>query len=108
MNSSTAQQHYDAHLGNFYDWMIGNFDEKALEQRVYFLEKNIVPLENKLAIDLGAGNGLQAIPLAQLGFVVKAVDFNKQLTDQLESMKDGLPIEIIYGDMLDLDNYCSL
>jgi 2-polyprenyl-3-methyl-5-hydroxy-6-metoxy-1,4-benzoquinol methylase len=36
-----------------------------------------------LAIDLGCGHGLQSISLANLGFCVKAVDFNTQLLHHL-------------------------
>lgn len=58
-----------------------------------------MPLRSKVAIDLGAGNGIQSVALAELGFRVKAVDFNTQLLSELESRKNGQEIEIINDDI---------
>jgi 2-polyprenyl-3-methyl-5-hydroxy-6-metoxy-1,4-benzoquinol methylase len=44
------------------------------------------------AIDLGAGYGIQSIALANLGFRVRAVDFNRQLLEELSVNKKSLPI----------------
>src|SRR5690349_7289031 len=90
----TAKEHYDHHLGNFYAWMVGDFTQKQLEQQQYFVSHQIFPSANKIAFDLGAGHGLQTIALARLGFTVRAVDFNKQLLDELASRKENFPIEI--------------
>lgn len=79
--------------------MIGDFEEKKLEQEKFFFENGILPTFNKVAFDLGAGHGLQAIALAKLGFAVKAIDFNKQLLEELASRKRDLNIEIIEGDI---------
>ena len=67
-----AKNHYDQHLGNFYSWMLGDFDEKQKEQENFFWRNGIKPVSRKVAFDLGAGNGLQAISLAKLGFAVTA------------------------------------
>jgi 2-polyprenyl-3-methyl-5-hydroxy-6-metoxy-1,4-benzoquinol methylase len=96
----TAKEHYDHHLGNFYSWMSGDFTEKQLEQQRFFLTHNILPRSNKVAIDLGAGHGLQAVSLAALGFEVKAVDFNAQLLNELNTNKRGLSIEPICDDLI--------
>jgi ubiquinone/menaquinone biosynthesis C-methylase UbiE len=94
-----TKEHYDNHLGNFYDWMIGDFDKKqAIEQR-FFESNNVRPFFNKIAIDLGAGHGLQSISLAKLGFSVKAVDFNRQLLQQLRKRIGELEIELILSDV---------
>ena len=96
----TVKDHYDKHLGNFYSWMIGNFLEKQLEQEVFFSENNIKPSASKVAFDLGAGHGLQAVSLAKLGFSVKAVDFNDQLLKELQTNKLGYDIDVIKSDLL--------
>jgi SAM-dependent methyltransferase len=93
-----AKDHYEHHLGNFYSWMIGDFEEKQLEQEKFFFENGILPTSSKSAFDLGAGHGLQAIALAKLGFAVKAIDFNKQLLEELDSRKRDLNIKIIEDD----------
>jgi SAM-dependent methyltransferase len=95
-----AKNHYDQHLGNFYSWMVGDFDEKQKQQEDFFLRNDIKPVSRKVAFDLGAGNGLQAISLAKLGFAVKAIDFNAQLLNELTSRKSNLNIEIINDDIL--------
>ena len=57
--------------------MVGNFSEKQQTQEDFFIRNGITPKGNKVAIDIGAGNGLQSISLAKLGFEVIAVDFNQ-------------------------------
>ena len=81
----TVKEHYDNHLGNFYSWMCGNFDEKQRKYQQFFTKNNIVPLSSKIAIDLGAGHGIQSSALAKLGFKVHAVDFNEQLLGELKN-----------------------
>lgn len=78
-----VKEHYDHHLGNFYSWMIGDFQIKQSEQEDFFKQNNILPFDAGIAVDLGCGHGLQAISLANLGFQVEAVDFNAQLIEEL-------------------------
>lgn len=104
-----VKEHYDKHLGNFYSWMIGDFEAKQEEQLKFFKENNIKPFtEEKIAIDLGAGNGLQAVPLAKLGFQVKAIDFNHQLLAELHANKKQLSIEVIEDDIRQVKKYGHL
>lgn len=95
-----VKDHYSNHLGSFYSWMVGNFEEKQREQENFFLENNIAPVSNKVALDLGAGHGLQSVSLARLGFVVQAVDFNEQLLDELRRNKSDLAIEPVQDDLI--------
>lgn len=100
-----VKEHYDNHLGDFYSWMIGDFETKQTEFRQFLEEKNIFPNSTKTAIDLGAGNGIQSVALAALDFKVKAVDFNKQLLSELARNRGNLPVEIIEGDIRAVKNY---
>ncbi len=50
-------------------------------------------------LDLGAGPGRHALPLARAGYPVTAVDTSRLLLDQLEQAVDELPIEIVEADM---------
>jgi SAM-dependent methyltransferase len=95
-----VKDHYDFHLGNFYSWMVGDFAAKQLEQQTYFIQRGMMPASNKLAIDLGAGHGLQTIALATLGYRVIAVDFNRQLLTELSLRKQGLDVEVVEDDFL--------
>lgn len=96
-----VKDHYENHLGSFYSWMLGDFNARQKEQEEYFTKHCIFPKSNKVALDLGAGNGIQSVSLAKLGFSVKAIDFTNLLTDELVSNAAGLDIEIINGDFTD-------
>ena len=95
----TAKNHYDNHLAHFYSWMVGNFGEKQRAQEDFFIRNGITPIGNKMAIDIGAGNGLQSISLAKLGFEVIAVDFNRQLLDELISHKKDMHVKTVCDDV---------
>ena len=57
-------------------------------------------------MDLGAGPGFQSIPLAQLGFKVKAIDLNRQLLLEIDDRRGDLPIETINADLLKFTKHC--
>lgn len=95
----TVKEHYDNHLGYFYSWMSGDFQTKSHEFRNFLTENSILPLSNKIAVDLGAGHGLQSIPLAEIGYQVVAVDFNQQLLDELKINAKDLNIKTINDDI---------
>lgn len=95
----TAKEHYANHLGNFYSWMTGDFDTIQNEFLDFLRRQGIYPSTTKIAIDLGAGHGLQTVPLATLGFKVVAVDFNQQLLDELKENTKGLSVDIINEDI---------
>ncbi|MEM6806387.1 MAG: class I SAM-dependent methyltransferase [Bacteroidota bacterium] len=95
----SVKEHYDSHLGNFYEWMAGDFDQGRASQEQYFRDQGLAT-ENGLAIDLGSGHGFQSVALANMGYAVKAVDFNQQLLNSLEKRKGRLPIELFQHDIL--------
>jgi 2-polyprenyl-3-methyl-5-hydroxy-6-metoxy-1,4-benzoquinol methylase len=101
----TVKEHYDNHLGNFYSWMMGDFDSKKEEFKKLLIENGILPQTNKVAVDLGAGHGLQSIPLAELGFKILAVDFNQQLINELKANSNGLAITTKIADIRDLNTF---
>jgi predicted TPR repeat methyltransferase len=94
----SVKEHYDNHLGNFYSWMVGDFDTKQQEQQAIFKQFKIKPLKNNVAVDLGCGHGLHAVSLGKMGFNVVAIDFNKQLLQELKARKGSLDIDIIEDD----------
>jgi SAM-dependent methyltransferase len=102
-----TKEHYENHLANYYSWMFGDFDAKINESQGFFQSHNIKPVSTKVSIDLGAGCGFQSIPLAKIGFNVKAIDFSKKLLDELKSKSNGLSIEVIENDILNFNVYSN-
>lgn len=103
----TAKEHYDKHLGNFYSWMVSDFDAKQKEYQQFLETHDITPTSTQIAIDFGAGHGLQSVSLAKLGFRVKAIDFNQQLLKELEINGKQLPIDIIEDDIRHVKRYAD-
>lgn len=94
-----VKEHYDMHLGKVYSWMLGDFQERVSEQKRWFSESGISPAGNGLALDLGAGNGVQSVALATLGYNVIAVDFSQELLAELTVNKGQLPIDAVEKDI---------
>jgi 2-polyprenyl-3-methyl-5-hydroxy-6-metoxy-1,4-benzoquinol methylase len=94
-----VKEHYDNHLGNFYTWYIGDFYKNKDSFKAFCIDNDIKPVDSKYAIDLGAGNGIQTIALADLGFKVKAIDFNNQLIAELKSKIDNHSIDVFNDDI---------
>lgn len=56
-------------------------------------------IEPRQVLDLGAGPGRHALPLARSGYPVTAVDTSQALLAELEERAGDLPIEIVRADM---------
>jgi hypothetical protein len=101
----TAQNHYDSHLAHFYEWLTGDFEVKQDLQQDFFERNGIKALQNRMAIDLGSGHGLQSISLAKIGFQVKAIDFSKQLLESLQVRGKQLGIEVFQREIMTEENF---
>jgi len=95
---ATAQQHYDELLAPIYVWMAGGLPA-ALAAGAEDVAA-LVPGRG-LAVDLGAGFGMHAIPLARGGYHVVAIDTSTQLLDVLGAESAGLSMRVIEDDLLD-------
>jgi precorrin-6B methylase 2 len=102
-----VKEHYENHLGNIYSWMAGDFNTAQTVQETFFSTNGILPNTSKVAIDLGAGHGLQSISLAKLGFEVYAVDFNHQLLEELKQNAQALSVRVVADDVLNFLEHTS-
>lgn len=99
MNKS-VQDHYAAHLGPIYSWMLGGV-QSALSKGSAEIDSLLLhPNSGDIAVDLGAGIGMHAIPLAQRGYSVLAIDTDANLLGELTSSAKGLPIRPVLADLL--------
>jgi SAM-dependent methyltransferase len=103
-----VKKHYDTHLARFYSWMTGDFETNVREQIRFFESQGITPSSTKTALDLGCGHGIQSAALAKMGFSVKAVDFSKQLLDELRENCKGLDVTPCEQDILTVGRFEEL
>lgn len=93
-------EHYDQHLGPVYAWMIGDLDDAGERNLEELRDLGLTPGSSGVAVDLGAGPGLHAIPAARLGFSVLAIDSCPPLLETLRERAGDLPIRAEEGDLL--------
>jgi SAM-dependent methyltransferase len=96
----SVAEHYAKHLGPVYSWMAGGV-EAAIDRGA--AELNAIPLNPSaggFAVDLGAGFGMHAIPLARCGFTVLAIDSCAELLQELRAHSGPLPIQTVCDDLL--------
>ncbi len=104
---TSVQEHYTRHLGPVYAWMVGGV-ESAIETGSSELDSSgIVPSSGGLAVDLGAGFGMHAVPLACRGFNVLAMDTCIELLDELNHQRASLPITTVRADLLLFQKYLT-
>jgi SAM-dependent methyltransferase len=92
--------HYEKMLSPVYAWMVGGA-EAALTAGASEVEDLALGLSaGSLVVDLGAGFGMHAIPLAKAGMRVVAVDNSEQLLTQLAQLAGDLAIRTVQDDLL--------
>lgn len=97
---STVAEHYATHLAPIYLWMSGGLDAALLrgESEMDCIDPG--PWIDCTAVDLGAGFGAHAIPLARRGCRVIAIDSSPHLLDVLRRHAEALPVQVIEDDLL--------
>ena len=79
-----AKEHYDNLIAEVYSWMSGDINEKASVAKKYFHSVGVPHGAGRIAVDLGAGYGIHTKTLVELGYDVTAVDFSRDLLDELK------------------------
>jgi SAM-dependent methyltransferase len=103
---ATSETHYGKHLGPVYSWMLGDLDA-AFERSAREIDDLPLPASRGAALDLGAGLGLHALPLAKRGFDVVAIDNCGVLLAELRSRAGDLAITIHLADLLDFRSFLA-
>jgi len=102
---SSVIEHYARHLGPVYTWMAGGVDA-AFERGSAELDAiGAMPAGSRAAIDLGAGFGMHAVPLARRGFSVLAIDTSTLLLEELRARKNDLTIQTVQDDLLSFQQH---
>ena len=97
----TVEEHYDHLLADVYSWMYGGWDAALARYTEFFAVRDVVPRLSARAIDLGAGCGFQAIPLARAGFAVTALDIDRKLLAELQSHLAGEAVETVCANLVE-------
>jgi SAM-dependent methyltransferase len=97
---ASVELHYRDHLGPLYEWMAGGIEAAVRAGEEDLAALTIDPAQHRHAVDLGAGIGAHAIPLARRGVRVLAVDSCAGLLDTLARESHGLPVATQTGDLL--------
>jgi len=97
---TAVTDHYAQLLAPIYTWMAGG-PQNALNVGTADLSAlGLGTASGAVAIDLGSGFGMHAIPLARLGYAVTAIDTSATLLTELRRLADGLSIRAVEDDLL--------
>lgn len=97
---TSVRDHYDHHLASIYLWMAGG-SQAALQAGLAEIQALNLPIRpGCLVVDLGAGFGMHAIPLARAGASVLAIDSSAVLLRTLEDLRQGAPVRAVCDDLL--------
>ena len=97
----TSAAHYATHLGPIYSWMLGDIDAAFARSTAEIEDLELPEANHGAAVDLGAGLGLHALPLARRGFRVTAIDSCQVLLDELRSRSGTLAVTAVNADLVD-------
>jgi SAM-dependent methyltransferase len=97
---TTTADHYEHHLAPIYLWMVGG-PQSALQTGRAEIDALALPIGPGFsAVDLGCGFGTHAIPIAQAGASVVAIDSSALLLRTLEELREGAPVRAVRDDLL--------
>ncbi len=103
---ASVQAHYDSHLAPLYSWMSGGAEGPRARFAALLHELGLAPSRpGATAVDLGAGNGHQSLPLADAGFAVTAVDLSAVLLAELTAAAGGRTVRTVHGDLRDFEQF---
>jgi 2-polyprenyl-3-methyl-5-hydroxy-6-metoxy-1,4-benzoquinol methylase len=106
MSTDVTTAHYETLLAPIYRWMLGDLSLAVERSRLELTELGLLPArEGARGLDLGAGLGLQTIPLAEGGYSMTAVDTSRELLAELAASCPRAAI--VVGDVCDIATLVS-
>jgi SAM-dependent methyltransferase len=96
---TTTLDHYQRHLAPIYLWMCGGADA-AFQAGAAEIRALSLPMHDAVVLDLGAGFGMHAIPLARRGARVTAIDTSPELLGLLDELRGETPVHLVHDDLL--------
>jgi SAM-dependent methyltransferase len=96
----SVSEHYERVLSPVYSWMAGGVDAALAAGTKEIADLGLELPAGALVVDLGAGFGMHAIPLARSGARVLAIDSSQHLLDELAKLADKLPVKTARDDLL--------
>lgn len=97
--TSVMKTHYAYQLAPLYTWMVGDVDAALDRSRRLLQDACAGQGRGGKAVDLGCGFGLQALPLADLGFSVLALDLSPELLAELGRLRGDRDIRAVEADL---------
>jgi 2-polyprenyl-3-methyl-5-hydroxy-6-metoxy-1,4-benzoquinol methylase len=102
---SQTVEHYEKHLAPVYTWMAGGAESAFARGLAELTQIDVMNPPAGYAVDLGAGFGMHAIPLARSGYQVLAVDASAHLLEELKRHGHGMAIAAVQDDLLNFPRY---
>ena len=103
----TVKAHYDEFLGSVYSWILGDFANAQQKYMLFFESIGVGQNNAGTAIDLGCGPGCQSLPLADLGYDVLAIDFCRELLEELVDHAEDRTIRTVHDDLRTFRNHIT-
>lgn len=97
---TSVAEHYASLLAPVYVWMAGGLESALARGEAEVEALGLDGSPGLVAVDLGAGFGMHALPLAQRGWQVLAVDSSNALLEVLRGQTGALPIRSVEDDLL--------
>lgn len=104
----TTLKHYENHLAKFYSWTTGDFQTARQAFEEFLNRHGLKPAKSGIALDLGAGHGIQTLAMVSVGFEVTAVDFSKQLLAELKVHDVDGKVKVIESDISKFEHFKTI
>lgn len=100
--NNPSRAHYQTLLAPIYGWMLGEPELAFARSSAELTALGIGPAQSGArALDLGAGTGLQSVPLCAAGYAVTAIDSCAELLAELRTSCPSATT--VLGDIAELD-----